>query len=165
MAYLYKITNNINNKFYYGVHSLNKNHYFGSGILIKKAIKTYGKNNFNKRILFEGSLEDCYELEELVVNDIMVADEKCYNMCLGGTGGLLLVGDRLVKFKNDLAKRNIERVWTDEAKAKISAANKNKVSPFKGLKRVNKGNGTGRKKGCIPWNKGIKQKDYDKKET
>ena len=133
MAYLYKITNNINNKFYYGVHSLNKNHYFGSGILIKKAIKTYGKNNFNKRILFEGSLEDCYELEELVVNDIMVADEKCYNMCLGGTGGLLLVGDRLVKFKNDLAKRNIERVWTDEAKAKISAANKNKVSPFKGL--------------------------------
>jgi hypothetical protein len=163
MAYLYKITNNINHKFYYGVHSLNKNHYFGSGILIKKAIKTYGKNNFNKQILFEGSLEDCYELEELIVNNVLVEDERCYNMCLGGTGGLLLVGDKLITFKNNLAKMNKERVWTDEMKARISKANKGTVSPFKGLKRENKGEGTGRKKGCIPWNKNIKQKDYEKK--
>lgn len=165
MAYLYKITNNINNKFYYGVHSLNKNHYFGSGILIKKAIKTYGKNSFIKRILFEGSIGDCYELEELIVSTDLVIDDECYNLCIGGIGGLKLNGTKLNEFKISLAKRNSERIWTEEMKSKISTANKGRISKLKGKKMENKGINTGRKKGCIPWNKGIKQKDYDKKEV
>lgn len=164
MAYLYKITNKINNKVYYGVHSLNKNHYFGSGLLIKKAIKMYGKNNFYKTILFEGSTEDCYELEELIVDKQLVGNNNYYNLCLGGYGGLKLTGDKLSEWKSGVAKRNSERVWTEEMKAKISNANKGRKSSFKGLKRENKGENTGRKKGCIPWNKGIKKIDYDKKK-
>ena len=164
MAYLYKITNNINSKFYYGVHSLNKNHYFGSGLLIKKAIKTYGKCNFYKTILFEGTIEDCYEIEELIVDEQLVNNDNCYNLCLGGYGGLKLIGDKLVEWKVSLSKMNSERVWTDEMKSKISAANKNRISPFKGLKRDKKIINIGRKKGCIPWNKGIKQKDYYKEQ-
>lgn len=164
MAYLYKVTNSINYKFYYGVHSLNDDNYFGSGLLIKKAIKTHGKHNFYKTILFEGTTKECYELEEFILSIDFINNPKCYNLALGGNGGLLLTGEKLVEFKENLKKRNSERIWTKEQRLKISNANKGKASPFKGSIRENKGVGTGRQKGCIPWNKGIKQKDYDKKE-
>ena len=82
MAYLYKITNNINYKFYYGVHSLNNNHYFGSGLLIKKAIKTHGKHNFYKTILFEGTIEDCYELEELILSIELIKIMICMKVLI-----------------------------------------------------------------------------------
>jgi hypothetical protein len=44
--YIYKITNLINNKIYIGKHSsknMNKDNYIGSGYLLLKAIKKYGK--------------------------------------------------------------------------------------------------------------------------
>jgi len=48
---IYKITNLINNKIYIGRDKNNNPKYFGSGSLIKDAIKNYGKNNFKKEIL------------------------------------------------------------------------------------------------------------------
>jgi len=44
--YVYKITNNINDKIYIGKHSskdINRDSYLGSGIAISKAIKKYGR--------------------------------------------------------------------------------------------------------------------------
>ena len=57
--YFYKITNLINNHFYYGVHSTNNlnDGYFGSGVKLKQAVKKYGKENFKKEILFISSNE------------------------------------------------------------------------------------------------------------
>ena len=87
--YIYKIINNINNKYYLGKHSTNNldNGYLGSGILLKKAITKYGKENFTKEILaYCDSESDCYELEELVATQIEVNNPMCYNITIGGTG-------------------------------------------------------------------------------
>jgi hypothetical protein len=50
--FVYKITNHINGKMYVGQHVVvNENDlYFGSGFLLKVAIKKYGKENFSKKI-------------------------------------------------------------------------------------------------------------------
>ena len=47
---VYLITNLINGKRYIGMDSKNNPQYLGSGTLILKAIKKYGKENFKKEI-------------------------------------------------------------------------------------------------------------------
>lgn len=88
--YLYKITNLVNNKYYYGVHSTDDidDGYMGSGSLIKKAIKKYGKENFKKEILeYFDNKDQMYQREAEVINESMIADKNCYNFKLGGEGG------------------------------------------------------------------------------
>lgn len=84
---IYKITNNINGKYYIGRHStadINDN-YMGSGIGIKNAIKKYGIENFKKEIIAEASSsEELWELEKQIVNEEIVKDKNSYNMAYGG---------------------------------------------------------------------------------
>lgn len=87
---LYKIVNNINNKFYIGVHKTKDIHdeYFGSGHLIKAAIKKYGIENFSKTILqIYTNKEDAFRQERLLVTESLVKDDCCYNLKEGGHGG------------------------------------------------------------------------------
>ena len=48
--YFYKITNKINRKYYFGVHSTEdiNDGYMGSGTVLAKAYKKYGIQNFEK---------------------------------------------------------------------------------------------------------------------
>jgi len=159
MSYVYKIVNNINGKFYYGVHSRGQNYYYGSGLLIKKAIQKHGKNNFIKTIVFNGTEKDCYDIEELILDEKLINSETCYNLAKGGRGGITLTGKAYNVWIDNLKIRNTERVWTQEQKDRVSKANKGRPSKHKGVKRPGVG---GRSKGCIPWNKGIKQFKYEK---
>lgn len=87
--YFYKITNNINGKYYYGVHNTNSENdgYMGSGIAIQKAYEKYGKNNFSKEILkYFSTSKEAFEYEKNFITEDLVKDSQCYNMKTGGDG-------------------------------------------------------------------------------
>ena len=88
--YFYKITNNINGNFYYGIHSTDNlnDGYMGSGTRLHKAYDTFGIENFTKEILkFFDTRKELSEYEAAVVTEHLVADMNCYNSILGGENG------------------------------------------------------------------------------
>ena len=84
---IYEIKNIINGKIYIGKDTTNSVLYYGSGVLIKRAIEKYGKNNFTKKIIDiadnneELSKKEIYWIEEYSKNHIL------YNITKGGDGG------------------------------------------------------------------------------
>lgn len=98
--YFYKITNLINNHFYYGVHNTNNldDGYMGSGFRLKQAYKKYGVKNFNKEILkYFDTAEEAFEYEHEIVNEELIKNPECYNIQIGGkyfcTSGMVSVVD------------------------------------------------------------------------
>ena len=104
---IYKIINKLNNKFYIGQDSFNNPNYFGSGILIKKAINKYGIENFIKEIIDTASNQiELNEKETFWINTLNATDSKiAYNISKNP--------DHFMSGLNH----------TDEAKSKISKAN------------------------------------------
>lgn len=99
--YFYKITNKINNHFYYGVHNTNnlEDGYMGSGKRLHIAYKKYGIENFKKEILkFFNTSKEAFEYEAEIVTEELVKDDNCYNIQQGGktfnTEGLIPVKDK-----------------------------------------------------------------------
>lgn len=87
--YFYKITNNINGHFYYGVHCTDNldDGYMGSGYRLHLAYKKYGLSNFTKEILkYFDSKSEMYKYESEIVTDEMIRNPKCYNIMKGGSG-------------------------------------------------------------------------------
>jgi hypothetical protein len=84
---IYKITNNINGRYYIGRHATNNinDGYMGSGKGIINAIKKYGIESFTKEIIAESdSIESLWNLEKQIVNERIVKDPLSYNMAYGG---------------------------------------------------------------------------------
>lgn len=90
---VYKITNKINNMIYIGCH-VTKNindKYMGSGSMLKKDIKRYGIENFNKSILYVYDNEkEMLEKEKELVNEHFISKENTYNVIIGGRNFLTL---------------------------------------------------------------------------
>lgn len=110
--FVYIIKNLINNHWYGGKHSSLElmDSYPGSGPILKAAYRKYGRTNFEMQIcaFFETS-DLAYEFEELLVDQDVVDNPKCYNLRLGGKGGTS-------GYKH-----------TEEAKAKISSYSKSRI--------------------------------------
>ena len=104
--YFYKITNNINGHYYYGIHSTNNinDGYMGSGKRLHYAYKKYGIENFTKEILkFFDSREEASIYESEMVTEQLVKNSDCYNCIVGGdninTIGKIVTYDILEKKK------------------------------------------------------------------
>ena len=91
--YIYRITNNINHKTYIGQHKYYKSllvedSYMGSGIILKKAQKKYGIENFSKEIITIAMSRS----EANILEKYYIAKERkentygCYNVADGGQG-------------------------------------------------------------------------------
>ena len=132
---IYKTTNLINGKFYVGKDSKNSPDYLGSGILIKAAIKKYGKDNFKKEILEEISLIENINIREIYwINELNATDRNIgYNITGGGEGGNTYANNP--NYDNIITNLK-KRRHTEETKKKISENNwqKKNTGPRMGIK-------------------------------
>ena len=87
---IYKTTNRLNGKFYIGKHQTENpnDNYLGSGKALLAAIKLYGRENFQKEILFDFDNElDMNSKERELITEEFVKSENTYNLGIGGEGG------------------------------------------------------------------------------
>lgn len=111
-GYIYLTENLINGKKYIGQHCSEcfDSKYFGSGKILRQAIKKYGKENFKINLLCEcNSQDELDEKERFYINQYGAAgSDDFYNVALGGKMCQLLY-------------------QTSDTKKKISEANRGKV--------------------------------------
>lgn len=86
---IYKITNLETGKIYIGKDTKNNPQYLGSGIKIKDAIKSYGRDKFKKDILDHSSnIDELNEKEQFWINFYNSTNPEIgYNISNGGDGG------------------------------------------------------------------------------
>ena len=116
---VYKTTCLVNGKIYIGQHQtydLNDD-YLGSGILLKRAIEKYGKENFKREILFEcSSVEEMNAKEAELVNEDFLKRKDVYNLKEGGEGGFdFIIRNGLNNSANNnvLASIASQKLWDD----------------------------------------------------
>lgn len=116
---LYEVRNTLNDKIYIGIHKTNNlnDDYLGSGKLIDRAIKKYGKDNFTKKIIetFD-NLEEARKKEKELVNEDFIKRDDTYNIAIGGgLGGKELNGLSFSGRKHSLeTKEKIRIALTDK---------------------------------------------------
>lgn len=162
--YIYRITNKINKHTYIGQHKCWSNkidRYFGSGTLLIKAINKYGKENFEKEILYTNiqnkGTADSVEMFAIAKERKLGKAE--YNICNGGQGGSpkgRVLSEETRAKMSIAAKKRKRRSCSEETKAKISAAHKGKPKAYAVW---NKGKRMSEefKRKCSEANKGRKQ--------
>lgn len=113
MNFVYITTNKINGKQYVGSHSGDiSDGYLGSGKILKYAIKKYGRENFERKIIRECLPEENLILEEKYIKKYKTLDPNGYN--ISETGGYL--------------------IYTEDLKNKLSKSRKKHSGPNKGKK-------------------------------
>lgn len=169
MVYIvYKTTNLVNSKIYVGIHKQETSTfdgYYGSGILLHKAIKKYGIQNFVRETLFTyETLKEAKNKEKEIVTEEFCNRKDTYNISVGGTGGYTTAGysaeqKKLIMekaqktkkingsnvYEGDKLLRAIERM----KKARIQPDNKNRKHTGQAL--LNMQEASKNKKGKYYW--------------
>ena len=188
MDFVYITKNKINGKKYIGSHTTNElyDNYLGSGILVLKAIKKYGKENFERQILqLCESREQAINLEEFFIKKHKTLIPKGYNISPYGNAafpgeknpmygkdpwnkGINMTNEIKEKISKSLIgnKRRQNKKHTDETKKKISESTKGRIPWNKGKKITEETRKKSKEshKGQIPWNKGNQGISLETKE-
>lgn len=101
--YTYKITNLINNKYYYGCHSSDNpfsDKYMGRGVRLKQAYEKHGKENFEMAFIENfKTRKEMFEHEAKLVTVKEMDDPMCYNLNTGGKDiGVIHSTDQIHKY-------------------------------------------------------------------
>lgn len=134
-GYIYLTTCLITNKIYIGQHCAKSfdQRYHGSGILIKKAIKKYGKINF-KTILLEEIYTNQNDLnlrEQYYINKYNSTDREIgYNLDNGGTG----LGKHSLSTKQKISASEKGKIMSNESRQKIKETWQKKLAEDSTLK-------------------------------
>lgn len=123
-GYIYLIVNNLNGKTYIGKRKLgtrawNKDHYMGSGAVIKKAQRKYGIENFEKFLIcYTESEKDACEKEEFWIAHYKSLGKAEYNINLkqGGCIGRKWTDSQRAYMMKMLVGHSV----SEETKKKIS---------------------------------------------
>lgn len=137
---VYKTTNLVNGKIYIGQDSKNNPDYLGSGVIIKRAIKKYGKENFIKEVIdICKNKEILDEKEKFWIKKCNSRDDLIgYNITEGGEGCLGLTHSE--ESKNKMSKAHKGNKYclgykhTDITKEKMSINNSGINNPMYGVK-------------------------------
>ena len=133
--YIYRITNLANGKTYIGQHKYKKldDFYMGSGVLIKRAIKKHGIENFKKEILYSRIQyrETADDMERFAIAKERAIGKAEYNLANGGQGGnqgIKLSEETKQKISEKMKGNNNSkgRKLSEETRKKISEAEKGK---------------------------------------
>jgi hypothetical protein len=182
--YIYKTTNKLNGCYYIGCHSSKDldNTYLGSGTILRHSIKKYGRNAFEKIILFLcKDIKTKFYYESLVVNKDVIKDPLCMNLIIGGWGSAGSKGKNNGMYKKIPWNKGLINCYSEERTKAVSESLKkyyethdnwikNKTHSLETRKKIreqklgeknpqygrpawNKGL-VGFIKGKIPWNKG-----------
>ena len=120
--HVYQTTNLLNGNRYIGYHKGElDDSYLGSGTVFLQAVEKYGKENFQKVILFIG--ETAEEARGIMEPFFIRVRKPEYNIAAGGFGGWTQNARDAGKTPESLAKRgaNIKAAFTDERKKEYSA--------------------------------------------
>jgi hypothetical protein len=141
MSIIYKTTNLINGRIYVGKHHLINSSYLGSGLLLDKAVKKYGKNNFKRDILEICSKEDVDEREIYWIKKLKATVRGIgYNLTKGGTGGDTFTNNpNKESTREKLRKISTGKKHTEEAKKKISILRSGSGNGMFGKIAINRG--------------------------
>ena len=141
-GYIYETTNLINGKKYIGQHrgSFDEN-YKGSGTLLRRAIKKYGKENFKVKLL-----EECNNQIHLNEREIYwitkfnaSKNDNYYNVSIGGNNFMTLV-NHTEETKRKISEANKGKIVSDEIRKKISNTEKGKIVSNETKKRISEAN-------------------------
>jgi len=140
MYYIYRIKNLINGNTYIGQHKylrLNDG-YLGSGTLIRRAIKKYGKENFSKEIIISGDFtkEQIDRFEKCAIFMERVNGKSEYNITNGGEGCSFRRSEKTRRIRSEAQRKlwqnpEYRQMMVDVHKGKPSAR-KGQPSPMKG---------------------------------
>lgn len=137
--YLYKITNNVNEKIYIGVTSRpedrKKVHFYNRSqkakSLIKNAIDKYSPENFNFEIICTGLREYIYGLEVKAIKAYNTISPNGYNIKPGGEGG----AGHKVSSRVDDTPVYVTGFWFPSARFALNSLGINKGTLYNRLRR------------------------------
>jgi group I intron endonuclease len=140
--YVYITTNLVNGKSYIGDHHTTnlKDTYLGSGSLIGKAIKKYGKENFEKQILEQfNTKKEAFDAQEKYIIKYNTLTPNGYNISPKGGHQVKDSVSEESKQKMKIAAHNrIRKPLSDSHKENIRKALKDKPLPEETIQKMKK---------------------------